>query len=277
MKLLQLLARNRDRAARARSEAPATVVRAAGASEATVYLYGAIVATQAEADWWGGVAADTLSRELRGLNVDTIHLRINSPGGDVFGAQAVAAALRDSAARVVAHIDALAASAATVIACAADEVVIAPGAMFMIHRAWTLAYGNTNDLADAAALLAKIDGTLAEGYATRTGGDVAAMLAAMDAETWYTAQEAVGAGFADTIAGAAPKAEAQWDLSAYAKAPTAQADDLAPFNAATLRAAKDALASAAAAAESAASAATNEHRARQRQRLRALTVAHPND
>jgi hypothetical protein len=56
----------------------------ASGKEATVYLYDAIVSSESVAEWWGGVAAETLAKEIRALNVDTIHLRINSPGGDVF-------------------------------------------------------------------------------------------------------------------------------------------------------------------------------------------------
>lgn len=218
-KLLQLLARNKGH-----GRAHALVALNEAADEATVYLYDYIVRTAAEAEWLGGVAAETIAKELRGITASTIHLRINSPGGDVFGAQAIAQALRDSKARVIAHVDGIAASAATVIAIAADEVEIAQGGMFMVHRAWSFAVGNTNDMLDAAALLDKVDGTLAAQYAARTGEDQASMLEVMDAETWMTAEEAVDAKFVDRIAEAPEaKALAKWDLSAYAKAPASAA------------------------------------------------------
>ena len=93
------------------------------------------------------------------------------------------------------------------------------GAMFMIHKAWTLAYGNADDLLQTAGLLEKIDSTLASTYAARTGKPVEDIQQWMAAETWFTAQEAVDAGFADRIAEDAPKASAQWNLAAYGKAP----------------------------------------------------------
>lgn len=223
-KLLDLLARNRA-VPRARKE---TAAVAAAGREATVYLYDAIVASQAEAEFWGGVAAESLVPELRSLDVDVIHLRINSPGGDVFAAQAIAQALRDAKARVVAHVDGVAASAATVVATASDEIEMATGAMYMVHRAWTLAWGNVNDLLEVAGLLEKVDGTLAAQYAKRTGSSVEEMLAIMDAETWLTAEEAVEAKFVDRVAGEVEAVEARWDLSVYEHAPAPSAGPAAP-------------------------------------------------
>jgi ATP-dependent Clp protease, protease subunit len=100
--------------------------------------------------------------------------------------------------------------------------VMAPGALFMIHKAWTMTYGNADDLMGEAALLEKIDGTLADTYAARTGKEAAEVMDLMAAETWFTAQEAVDAGFADRIAESQTKAKAAWNLSAYAKAPTVE-------------------------------------------------------
>ena len=210
-RLMQLLAANRSAPGR-------RFAVEAQADEVTVYLYDAIVGTQDEADWWGGVAADAFVKEIRASKASTIHLRVNSPGGDVFAARAMEQALRDSKARIVVHIDGVAASAASFLAMAADEIRIAPGAMMMIHQAWTLAFGNADDLISTAALLEKIDTTIADTYAKRAGKDAAEFADAMAAETWYTAQEAVDAGLADVIAEGA-KAQAGWDLSAYAKAP----------------------------------------------------------
>lgn len=214
-KILKLLASNR-----ARSIQPAcAIVR--NKAEATVYLYDAIVSSQADAEWFGGVAADMLAKDLRSLDVGTIHLRINSPGGDVFGGQVIAQAIRESKANVIAHVDGLAASAATIVANEASEIVMAKGAMYMVHRAWSFAMGNTNDMMEAAALLEKVDSTIAAQYAARTGESVDDMLAVMDAETWFTAEEAVAAKFVNRIADDT-KAQGAWDLSAYDKAPRIQ-------------------------------------------------------
>jgi ATP-dependent Clp protease protease subunit len=214
--LLQLLADNRQAKGRvARIEQKAR--------EATLYLYDMLVSTDMDAEWWGGVSAQALVPQIDQLDVDVIHLRINSPGGDVFAGQAIGAALVRQKAKVVAHIDGLAASAATAVAVAADEVLMASGAMFMIHNAWTIAMGDKNDFLDTAALLEKVDGALANAYAEHTGKPVKDLKALMDAETWFTAEEAVEYGFAKAIEeGESAKAKAEsklWNLSAFSKAP----------------------------------------------------------
>jgi ATP-dependent Clp protease, protease subunit len=208
--LLKLLADNRQASGK-RFE-----ILAKG-EEAEVFLYDAIVSTEAEAEWFGGVAPEPFVKALRGIDAKTINLRINSPGGSVFAARAIEQALRDHPAKVIAHIDGLAASAATFIAMAADEVVMGKGALFMIHKAWTGMYGNADDLRSEADLLDKIDGTLADTYAERTGKNKDQVAEWMAAETWFTADEAVANGFADRVA--ETEAKSAWNLSAYAKAP----------------------------------------------------------
>lgn len=215
--LFKLLADNR-RAPQRRFEVKA------GADEAEVFLYDAVVNDALEAEWYGGVAPEPFVAALRNITAGTIHLRINSPGGSVFGARAIEQALREHPARVVAHIDGLAASAASFIAMAADEIVMAKGAMIMVHKAWTLAYGNSDDLVSTADLLSKIDGTLVQTYADRTQQPSAQIEAWMAAETWFTSAEAVENGFADSVAEAEPKAQAAWNLSAYSKAPAQPAE-----------------------------------------------------
>jgi ATP-dependent Clp protease protease subunit len=222
-KLLQLLADNRKTAGRG-----VRIVQQA--REATIYLYDSIVSTQLEADWWGGIAAQDLVPQIDGLAVDTIHVRINSPGGDVFAARAIAAALERNSAKCIAHVDGYAASAATAVACACDEVRMSEGAMYMIHNAWTIAMGDKNDFIETAGLLEKVDGVLAAAYAECTGKPAAEITKLMDAETWFTAQEAVDYGFAKAIEGeeeadeatAKAKASVTWNLSAFEKAPKAK-------------------------------------------------------
>ena len=219
--LLKLLAENR----RATARRP-LALRALGANEAEIFLYDIIVDSELEAEWWGGGAPEPFARELRGITAGTIHLRINSPGGSVFGARAMEQALREHKAKVIVHVDGLAASAASFLAMAGDEVVMAKGAMLMIHNAWTIALGNAAELRKTADLLSKIDGTLAQTYADRTGGKVEDIAAQMAEETWFTAEEAVDHGFADAIA-EAPKGDgdtpaAAWNLSAYLRAPAAR-------------------------------------------------------
>lgn len=218
--------------------------------EATVWLYDVIVNDALEAEFFGGVAPEPFVKALRAIDAGIIHLRINSPGGSVFAARAIEQALREHPAQVVAHIDGYAASAASVVMLGADRIVAAPGAMVMIHNAWTLAMGNAADLKETAALLEKIDGTLAASYAARAesrvlgGGEITAtreqFAQAMAAETWFTAEEARAAGLVDEVVTTEPaaqaRAQAAWDLSAYAHAPAAAPAAPAPDTAALLRA-----------------------------------------
>lgn len=160
--------------------------------EATVYLYDVI-------DSWWGIDSGQFVKDLNAITAKTIHLRINSPGGSVFDAEAIQTALQQHKARVVAHIDGMAASAATYVALAADEVEMSDGAMFMIHNAWTFAFGNASELVDTAALLEKIDANLLRDYQAKTGASAEQIKQWMDAETWFNAEEALTNGFVDRI------------------------------------------------------------------------------
>lgn len=264
-RLLQLLADNRG--AKARRFA-VVVNENAAADEAEVFLYDAVVGSEAEAEWWGGVAPESFVKALRAITAGTIHLRINSPGGSVFAARAMETALREHRARIVVHIDGWAASAASFIAMAGDEIVMSKGAMMMIHKGWTYMIGNADDMHAEAALLDKVDGTLVQTYVDRSGQSSEQVLEWMKAETWFTAQEAVEYGLADRIAeaGATADADAQahladWNLAAYLKAPAAARQDRAKPTNARERADP--------AADPQSATATPEHRDRQRQRMSA--------
>lgn len=168
-------------------------------------------------EYWG-VSASQFAKDLAGITAPTIHLRVNSPGGDVFAGRAMATALQSHPSKVIAHVDGLAASAASYVALAADEVEIAQGAFVMIHRAWGFTVGNAEDHLTQAALLEKIDAELVADYARQTGNDAEQIKAWLDAETWFTADEAVQNGFADRIAESG-KAAARWNLAAFDRAP----------------------------------------------------------
>lgn len=185
--------------------------------EATIYLHGVI------GGWWGDIDETMFSQAMASIDADVIHLRIDSPGGDVFAARSMMTAIAQHRATVIAHVDGLAASAATGICMACDEVEISQGAGFMIHNAWTIAMGNKSDMAKTGELLAKIDTGLAGDYTRRTGKDQTEIVAWMDAETWFTADEAKEHGFADRVVEVVGKKKASnsWDLSAYSNAPTA--------------------------------------------------------
>lgn len=209
--LIKLLALNKGRG-KFRAET--------SADSATIYLYDVIVSDS----YWGGVDPISFAKQLLAIDAPTIHLRINSPGGDVFAARAMEQAIRQHPSNIIAHIDGYAASAASYLALAADSVEIAAGGFFMIHKAWTVAFGNADELTKTADLLTKIDESLVNTYVTETGQDAQQVRDWMAAETWFTAEEAVQYGFADNIAQAADKSASNavdWDFSAYGNAPIA--------------------------------------------------------
>jgi len=172
-------------------------IRAAAAGpRTTVRVYGTIGDT-----WWDeGVTAADFARELDSIGPDGIDLHINSGGGSVFDAIAMHAALVNHASGVTAYVDGIAASAASFLAMAGDEVVIEKPARMMIHNASGLVLGNASAMRDMADVLDGLDATIAQMYADRAGRPVAEYAAAMAAETWYTSAQAVAAGLADRVA-----------------------------------------------------------------------------
>jgi len=184
-----------------------------------LWLYDVIASDDDEAAWGGGVSPRQFIDAL-GKTTGPVTIRLNSPGGSVFGAQAMVVAMRAHEHPITVQVDSLAASAASVIACEASHLQIAPGAMMMIHKAWGFAIGNEADMRSTADLLAKIDLQIAAAYAGKTGGDADEYLELMAAETWFTADEAVTAGLADeVITSNNQKPKAAWNLSVYANAP----------------------------------------------------------
>jgi ATP-dependent Clp protease protease subunit len=221
-KLLQLIKDNINRTE------PGIIVLNADSDEVTMYLYDVID------EYWGISAAD-FNKELIAHTGKTVHLRINSPGGDVFAAEAMATMIKQHG-NVIAHIDGYAASAATRIASAAKTVEISEQGFYMIHNAWTFAYGNKNELRDTADLLSKVDDTIIADYAKKTGNTREQIIAWMDAETWFNAQEALDNGFVNSIftgetdntdKAVTDKAK-NWNLSAFENAPKALTERDAP-------------------------------------------------
>lgn len=189
------------------------------AQDNTLWLYDAIASTDEEAEWWGGVSPSQFINALKGTT-GPVTLRINSPGGSVFGAQAMVAAMREHAAPITARVDSLAASAASVIAVEAAALEMVPGSRLMIHKAWGVAVGNTNDLTAYAALLASVDDQIAQTYAARAKKDRARYDEFMAAETWFTAEQAAAEGLADRVVKEnLQRPSNRWDLSAYARPP----------------------------------------------------------
>lgn len=162
-----------------------------------IYLYGPV-----GEGWFGdGVSAKMFADDLRGLGpVTTIDVRINSEGGDVFAGKSMYSLLKEHKAKVIVHIDGLAASAASFIAMAGDEIEIADGAFVMIHDAYGGAHGRAKDLRDYADLLDSVNASIVDTYVARTKNDSATIKKWMDEETWMSGKEAVMRGFADRLA-----------------------------------------------------------------------------
>ena len=182
--------------------------------EATIHIFDGI--------GWFGVEARTFVKDLEKIDAKTIHVHINSPGGDVFDGVAIANALRSHSAKIVVHIDALAASIASIIALAGDEIRMADNAMFMIHNPFMMAAGDAAEFRKAAELLDTVRDTLVATYEKSCDLSREQIIAAMDAETWYSAKDALEAGFIheiDSFDEDAPENRKRHDLSNFKNPP----------------------------------------------------------
>lgn len=185
-----------------------TIKNEADSQEAELLIYGEI---SPNAEFWHAflpddpmVSAKELQKDLRDLGGKDLTLRINSPGGDVFQAQAIYNLLRAYTGKIHCHIDGICASAATLVASAADDVIMPANALYMIHNPM-MCFGyqtlTRDDLAKCIEQMDKTKDTLLNVYSDRCGDsltrdEIARM---MDAETWMTAQEALDNGFVDGV------------------------------------------------------------------------------
>lgn len=191
------------------SRGPWWEIRNATADTAEVFIYEQI----GESLWADGVTAKGFVQDLQQVTAPNIHLRINSPGGSVFDGQAIYNALVRHPANVTTFIDGVAASIASVIALAGDRVVMAQNALFMIHDPSSRVAGTADDMRKMADLLDKVTQQLVDTYAERTGLEDDDIRDAMAAETWYTADEALEAGFIDEVGDSLDMA-ASFDMAA---------------------------------------------------------------
>lgn len=148
---------------------------------------------------WFGVEAGEFVRELNDITASNINVRINSPGGDVYDSIAIYNALMMHPANITVYVDSLAASGASVIAMAGDNVVMLPGSQMMIHDALMLTVGNAAELRADADFLDKQSQNIAGFYAAKAGGSPDEWRERMLAETWMMADEAVDMGLADEV------------------------------------------------------------------------------
>lgn len=158
-------------------------------------------------DMIGGFDSDAAEfvKAVHGIKAKAFDLHINSPGGFVYDAVSMFEAVRAHPAKVTTRIDGLAASAASFLALAGDEVEIAKGGRVMIHDAQLVAIGSPAEIREAADLGDEVSNDIAAYYADRAGGKPAAWRAAMTATTWYSAQQAVDAKLADRVTGGTTK------------------------------------------------------------------------
>lgn len=180
-------------------------------SEVEIMLYDAI-------GYWGVTSAE-FRTELNGIKADVIHLRLDCPGGDVFMARAMKTALEQHSARVVVHIDGVAASAASYLMMGGDEIEIAQGAQIMIHNAWGFTIGDNREHQKSADLLLKIDNGIRRDYAAKTGASDDEFIKLMNEETWFEADEALDVGLVDRVYEKQGGANNRFDLSIYKNAP----------------------------------------------------------
>lgn len=178
---------------------------------------------------WGISALDVINT-LGLIDVSTtLRMRIKSPGGDVFEARAIVTAMREfrsKGGKIIAQVDAVAASAASWIALAATEVEMVEGAYMMIHKAIGGAWGTDDEMHKVGNLLTSVESSIVAEYVVATEQDEAQIRSWMAAETWFSADEALENGFADRVVSRLADqpsnlAKLAWNLSAFDKTPEA--------------------------------------------------------
>lgn len=170
-------------------------------NSADIFIYGEI--TKYAWEEYGEHSATTFKNELDALgdNLETINLFVNSPGGSVFEGVTIHNMLKRHKARVIAHVDALAASIASVIIMAADEIRMPSNSMLMIHNPWTFAIGNSAELRKQADDLDRIGNSSKQSYLQKAGEKLSdeKLQEMLDAETWLSAEEAFSFGLCDVV------------------------------------------------------------------------------
>lgn len=151
-------------------------------------------------DYWGdGVSSKRIAGALRSIGEGDVVVNINSPGGDMFEGLAIYSMLKEHPGKVTVKVLGLAASAASIIAMAGDEVQIARAGFLMIHNAWIGVAGNRHDLRDYAEYLEPFDASMADIYQARTNQDAKLITKMMDSETFIGGNDSVDQGFADSL------------------------------------------------------------------------------
>ena len=192
--LLQLLAENRH------TYVPMAqrIQRAEGSDEVTLYLYDPIVSDRWMAEYWGGVCLELRARRAL-IEAETIHLRINCPGGDVRRRSRNARPCASTTPRCTPTSKAWPPAPPPASPAPATKVLATPSSQFMVHETWTFAMGNKRDMRHIADLLDKCDQSMLAEYQRRSGNSLEQLQRWIEAETWFTAEEAQKAGFVDEV------------------------------------------------------------------------------
>ena len=161
-----------------------------------------------------GVNAQSFIEEIKAYRKKPMNLHINCVGGDVFDGMAIYNVIKKRTAETTVYIEGIAASMGSVIALAADNVVMAENSLFMIHNAWGGAMGEASEMRKTANLLEKISNEIADIYVKKTKLPYDKVKDMMDEETWLNADEALELGFVDSISDAI-KVAAKYDVSKF--------------------------------------------------------------
>ncbi|WMJ81967.1 Clp protease ClpP [Clostridium sp. MB40-C1] len=179
---------------------------------AEMYLYGTI----RKAYWWESdddcISANRIKNVLAELKDKDINIHLNSPGGDVFESIAICNLLKQHSGNITIIIDALAASGGSVICMGANKVIMLSNSMMMIHKAWTIASGNADDLRKNANDLDKMDNAVLASYKSRFVGTDEELKALIKESSWFTADECKSLGFCDEILDEQQDLEPQEDI-----------------------------------------------------------------
>ena len=180
-----------------RNKTPVPENQGEEAKSRTLFLNGTI----ASESWFDDDVTPALFRSDLESGSGDITVWVNSPGGDCFAAAQIYNMLRDYKGKVTVKVDGLAASAASVIAMAGDEVLVSPVSMIMIHNPSTIAMGDTAEMQKAIEMLDEVKNSIINAYQTKTGLSTNKLSNLMDEETWMDAGKAVELHFADGVIG----------------------------------------------------------------------------
>lgn len=161
--------------------------------KSTIYLYGTV------GGYYNGISLSSVKDALEQISTSNIEVHINSYGGDLFEGIAIKNLLKQREEKITVYIDGIAASAASIIAMAGDEIIMPADAQLMIHNPWTYAAGNAVELRKIADDLEKSQTSLEESYMKRFVGTRDELKALLDEETQLTAEEAIAFGLADRL------------------------------------------------------------------------------